>query len=240
MARLTRNSYKRKIIMFGLFVFVSVALISTGFAAWVMSTNAQVDQSGNVNVGLVEDSSLKIELTNTTSLENFTFYFEPAEGDNTGRVRLDSEHPELHEQLTYTITGKITNYSILSKLTIDMLLPDSIKQAVTLGYIVLPDCANATEEIPVNPADGTFEYTLEFKWGATFGNMNPSKYYDDDATGKLVDANTVKTNLENLRACAYGYYDALTADGADRDAVIEDNEGKEMPKFTVTIIAYAN
>lgn len=37
MAKLTRNSYKRKIILFGVIVFMSIALISTGFAAWVMS-----------------------------------------------------------------------------------------------------------------------------------------------------------------------------------------------------------
>ena len=46
MARLTRNSYKRKIILFAVFVFISIALISTGFAAWVMSNDATLDANG--------------------------------------------------------------------------------------------------------------------------------------------------------------------------------------------------
>lgn len=42
MAKLTKNSYKRKVILFGVLLFMSIALISTGFAAWIMSTNAKI------------------------------------------------------------------------------------------------------------------------------------------------------------------------------------------------------
>lgn len=61
MARLTRNSYKRKIIVFGLLVFMSIALISTGFAAWIMSQEAKVESPGNVSVGVVDDSRITFE-----------------------------------------------------------------------------------------------------------------------------------------------------------------------------------
>ena len=36
--KLTRKHYNRKILSFGLVLFLAVALLSTGFAAWIMST----------------------------------------------------------------------------------------------------------------------------------------------------------------------------------------------------------
>ena len=256
MARLTRNSYKRKIILFAVFVFISIALISTGFAAWVMSSDAQLDADGNVSVGVVSDSSLKIEVTNLEELKAFSFQFEPAANDETGRVRLDSE-TKLSEALTFTIEGKISHYAVLAKngLTIKMVLPAGMQKAIDLGYIEAPECVAADQIIEVTP-DGkggaTFSYKLEFKWGSAFKNVNPSLYFDGhtlDEDGKIVDGDTtglatkdadVKVILENLRACVYNYYDALTADGADRDQIIGDHAKDPLPKFSVTIKAVAN
>ena len=241
MAKLTRNSYKRKIILFGVFVFISIALISTGFAAWVMSSDAQDDATGNVNVGLVNDASLKIEITNKDALEGFTFQFEPAEGDNTGRVRLDKETPEIHEELTFTITGKISNPEILAEngLTIQMTLPAGMAKAIELNYIVAPECVAAPKAITVNE-NGEFTYTITFTWGAAFNSMNPSLYYDNDADGLLVSDADAKVALENLRACVYNYYDELTADGANRASVIESHKGDALPTYNVTLKAEAN
>lgn len=248
MARLTRNSYKRKIILFAVFVFISIALISTGFAAWVMSTDAQKDANGNVSVGLVTDSSLEIKLTNETPLDGFSFLFEPAEGDTTGRVRLEKTDNPPFEQLKYTITGQISNPDILDSLTIEMVLPEGMQEAMNLGYIDLPECAKSVQLIPVNSETGEFEYTIEFEWGTKFGKtnevagLNPSLYYDNHQTGKGVSDSEVKEVLENLRACVYGYYDDLkAASGAEaRKAVIEAHKDDELPTFKVTIKAKAN
>ncbi len=259
MARLTRNSYKRKIILFAVFVFISIALISTGFAAWVMSSNAQLDANGNVSVGVVSDSSLKIEVTNLEALEAFSFQFEPAEGDETGRVRIDSE-TKLSEALTFTIEGKITNYAVLAKdgLTIKMVLPAGMQKAIDLGYIVAPECVAEDQVIAVTPDDkggATFTYTLTFKWGTEFKGVNPSLYFDGhtlDEDGKIIDGDKtgldedkysdakVKTILEDLRACVYNYYDELNADGANRDQIIADHADDALPTFSVTIKAVAN
>lgn len=264
MARLTRNSYKRKIILFAVFVFISIALISTGFAAWVMSSNTQFDHEGNVSVGVVSDSSLKIEITNLEALEVFSFQFEPAKGDETGRVRIDSE-TKFSEALTFTIEGKISNYAVLKKddgLTIKMVLPAGMQKAIDLGYIVAPECVAEDQVIAVTPDDkggATFTYTLTFKWGSEFKGVNPSLYFDghtlDEETGKIVDSvdksgldkeeypdTKVKTILEDLRACVYNYYTELNeAVGTDaRQAVITKHLGDALPKFSVTIKAVAN
>ena len=240
MARLTRNSYKRKIILFGVFVFMSIALISTGFAAWVMSSDAEDTTQGNVSVGIVNDASLKINVTNKADLEAFTFLFEPAAGDNTGRVRLDSTDPKT-EQLTFTIEGNITNAEILATdgFTIEMLLPEGMQKAIELNYIVAPECVGEAKVIDLD-GEGNFSYTLTFKWGTAFEGINPSLYFDNDEDGLAVSDAEVKTILEDLRACVFNYYDELNTPGANRAEVIEAHEADELPKFEVKLIAKAN
>ena len=193
MARLTKNSYKRKIILFGLLVFMSIALISTGFAAWVMSTNANNDDiNGNVTVGVVKDASLTISDVIIKS-DAKSFKFEPQDTDNSGRVRFDSSATEA-ESLKITIEGKISPIEYLGKLNYELLIPESVKKAAQDGYIVLPECvsengyvvdSNTINSSNANASnisftkdeenvDGVqvryaiFSYDITFEWGNAF------------------------------------------------------------------------
>lgn len=178
MAKLTRNSYKRKIILFGVIVFMSIALISTGFAAWVMSQEKKKSTSGNVTVGAVTEGNIEVILDELTVKD---FKFEPKEGDDTGRVRSDRTN---FESLTVTVTGTIKNTQFLKEATIKMNVKDAVKQAETAGYIILPECANS-EVVLTLTESGTnekkFSYDITFKWGSKFGNVNPGEYYDSAA-----------------------------------------------------------
>lgn len=178
MAKLTRNSYKRKIILFGVIVFMSIALISTGFAAWVMSQEKKQSTSGNVTVGAVTEGNIEVILDELTVKD---FKFEPKEGDDTGRVRSDRTN---FESLTVTVTGTIKNTQFLKEATIKMNVKDAVKQAETAGYIILPECANS-EVVLTLTESGTnekkFSYEITFKWGSKFGNVNPGEYYDSAA-----------------------------------------------------------
>lgn len=178
MAKLTRNSYKRKIILFGVIVFMSIALISTGFAAWVMSQEKKESKTGNVTVGAVTEGNIKITLDELTVKD---FKFEPKENDKTGRVRNDGTN---FESLTVTVTGTIKNTQFLKEATIKMNVKDAVKQAETAGYIILPECANS-EVVLTLTESGTnekkFSYNITFKWGSKFGGENPGEYYDSAA-----------------------------------------------------------
>lgn len=178
MAKLTRNSYKRKIILFGVIVFMSIALISTGFAAWVMSQEKKQSTSGNVTVGAVTEGNIEVILDELTVKD---FKFEPKESDTTGRVRNDSTN---FESLTVTVTGTIKNTQFLKEATIKMNVKDAVKQAETAGYIILPECANS-EVVLTLTESGTnekkFSYNITFKWGSKFGGENPGEYYDSAA-----------------------------------------------------------
>ena len=178
MAKLTRNSYKRKIILFGVIVFMSIALISTGFAAWVMSQEKKQSKSGNVSVGAVTEGNIEVILDELTVKD---FKFEPKESDTTGRVRNDKTN---FESLTVTVTGTIKNTQFLKEATIKMNVKDAVKQAETAGYIILPECANS-EVVLTLTESGTnekkFSYDITFKWGSKFGGENPGEYYDSAA-----------------------------------------------------------
>lgn len=246
MARLTRNSYKRKIILFGAFVFMSIALISTGFAAWVMSADDEITEDGNVDVGIVKDSTIDIIIDDLEELQAFNFLFEPAEGDvkaDGNRVHLEDlgdGQTGPHESLKLVFSGSLTNPGNLKEngLTVQLSVPAGIKKAAELNYIVLPDCIDAAKVITLE-ADGTFECVVEFKWGSAFKGMNPSKYFDEDTDGIKVSNPEVRKTLENLRACVYGYYADLIADGADREAIIASHAADAVPTFTLTIKALA-
>lgn len=178
MAKLTRNSYKRKIILFGVIVFMSIALISTGFAAWVMSQEKKQSTSGNVTVGAVTEGNIEVILD---PLAVKDFKFEPKKGDDTGRVRSDGTN---FESLTVTVTGTIKNTQFLKEATIKMNVKEAVKRAETAGYIILPECANS-EVVLTLTESGTnekkFSYEITFKWGSKFGNVNPGEYYDSAA-----------------------------------------------------------
>lgn len=178
MAKLTRNSYKRKIILFGVIVFMSIALITTGFAAWVMSQEKKQSKSGNVTVGAVTEGNIEVILDELTVKD---FKFEPKESDTTGRVRNDNTN---FESLTVTVTGTIKNTQFLKEATIKMNVKDAVKQAETAGYIILPECANS-EVVLTLTESGTnekkFSYDITFKWGSKFEGENPGEYYDSAA-----------------------------------------------------------
>lgn len=234
MAKLTRNSYKRKIIVFGLMVFMAIALVSTGFAAWIMSTNAKDEQNGNVTVGTVSDTSLK--LTDVT-LSTSSIQFEPKATDNTGRVRYDGTNAE---SLVITVIGKVSPKTVLGELTVELTMDEAVKTALlaaeTAGYIVLPECAKGAVQVTPTAVEGSdteveFTYTIEFKWGNVFGGMNPGEYFDTEEAGLAKTDEEVKTMLKALRTTIYGL-----ASDVD-DATLEAAEG---PSFKVVVSAKAN
>lgn len=132
--KLTRNSYKRKVILFGVLIFISIALISTGFAAWVMSTNSKTESNpGNISVGTVTDAKLTF---GEIAISGKDIKFEPKEGDISGRVRVDDAGNV--EQLNAAITGKVSPEQYLGELKAYLVVPESVYNVLTTkNYITL-------------------------------------------------------------------------------------------------------
>lgn len=235
MARLTKNSYKRKIIVFGLLVFMSIALISTGFAAWIMSQEAKVETEGNVSVGVVDDSritfeNLKYELVivdyegnelsgvayDKATEAGLNFLFEPLHGDETGSIQWDKNDANC-EIMKLQVSGYITNNSLLQdgQFTVNLVVTEGVHNCITKNFIGLNDfTAPSSAENgkfvytrKITPEqNGTFTYSVEFVWGSVFGGQNPAKSSDNVEISNT-ELDVIKKNLEEFRATLLGYYE---------------------------------
>lgn len=216
MARITRKSYKRKKIVLGLCMFASVALISTGFAAWILSADANSENQGNIIVGTVNDGTVEFGAVNYSASD---FRFDADINDTEGRLKFDSKYSDDYERLTVTVSGYVINADYLDKITVFMDVSDEVKSAANDDeYIKLPDCALGTVTLPSSALtmytitaedveNGTysglvegdkicnFNYDISFEWGAKFNNENPGYYYDDPTTGG--EFTTTETGQKN-------------------------------------------
>ena len=105
--KLTKKSYNRRMFALGALLFLSIGLVSTGFAAFVMSKGAQANIDGNIQVGTITDGSVKIE--NVAFKDgNDKILFEAAKDDNDGEVKWDVTTPTVYENLSVTLTAEIS------------------------------------------------------------------------------------------------------------------------------------
>lgn len=244
MAKLTKKSYKRRRVVMGLALFMSIALISTGFAAWVISSQSKDNSTGNVGVGVIDDKNIKVVITNKDDLGSF--YFEPKEGDRSGRIT--SKDGDNYENLSITIKGKVNNPSYVGSLTVELVevaneidgkitpkaKEDSgLYKAAQANFIGTPACFYDPQAITLSSTNETsvdFSYTITFEWGSLFGNKNPGEYFDEDEVGKAIDDATMMERLVELRSTIYG----TTGDTSDP---LYQNTSVEAPKYAVIVTA---
>ena len=175
--KLTRKSYNRRVFSFGALVFLGIALMSTGFATWVMSTNAETSESGNVNIGTITDGALSFMETNgkkvvfdeTTGSE---FRFDAHKDDNEGSIKASKAEGAVYENLSVKFTVQIQPAEYFDYLNVKIdNLPKGITDAAAAGYIVLPDAARETIKI------STTEQGIE----KTTGGVTTVEDFDTDA-----------------------------------------------------------
>lgn len=146
MSKITRRAYKRKKIIMGASLLGGVGLVSTGFAAWVLSSSTETKPSASMSVGVVDDKNMEFQNVityktgdGTKSIDN-TFHFEPLATDTTGRVRYDGANAE---SLSITVEGKLLHAQNLGNMTAQLSVAADSKSnfdsAVEKGYIVAPE-----------------------------------------------------------------------------------------------------
>lgn len=224
MAKLTRKSYQRKAMVVGATAFAGIALVATGFAAWVISSSANKTLDGSVNIGVVSDKS--ITLNAAISSEEKGFSFEPLKNDVSGRVRWDAAEGK-YENLSITVSGDYSPASYVNKFTMELRIGSveeideakkksgkttwetNFENAVAKNYITLPTdvwcvekvftASELTDKVGVENTKA-FSKNIAFGWGTTFGNVNPSRYYDEITEGKAVKDEVLKTTMKDFYA----------------------------------------
>lgn len=138
--RLTRRSFRRKLVMFGVSVFASLAITATGFAAWVLSTDAMAETEGGIEVGSVSDAGVEIkdlvfkDMDGDAPISNFKF--EPAADDKDGRVRVDENGTS--EDMDIRISWTVKNYHNVASSFIEFKIPATVQAAIDKGYLAMP------------------------------------------------------------------------------------------------------
>ena len=220
MKKFTRKFYNKKLVALGLSSFMGIGLTSTGFAAWVMSKDANEAPEGNVNVAVITDASAKIMLDDPATYDegkklwslNDAFSFDAKTTDNQGRIRFGGAGTG--EDLSLTISGYLTgNEGIKYDLTAQVELPQGVQDALAQGYIAWADGVNYQTTTAVDLSDDDkFTITLSFVWGEKFASMNPSEYYDVHETGKATDDETMNAELSTFHSVISAGLNAKTAE----------------------------
>lgn len=260
MRKLTRRSYNRKLIVFGLAIFLAFGMISTGFAAWLISSAATKDANAPVEVDTIVDKSFELTIDQLDLSSNAwtgkTISFDAVKGDSTGRIKHQPEaEDDAGEQLNLTLSGKVTNIASLgaqpssnnaNMLKIEVALPDTLKAAIAAGYLTVQYTVGdngSDTDIPsdniiwVKPVasengEGTFSITLKFGWGEKFDEMNPSLYYDQ-ITDPEQDSYIPDAQMKTELAAFRATL--IGADASDEDVLTAEYSG--TIKFTVTASA---
>ena len=213
--KLTRKSYNRRIFTFGALIFLSIALMSTGFATWVMSQNAEQNLEGGVNVGTITDGAL--EFTKEKAEDEIVTFgatgkdirFDGDQSDVSGNIKTDTSEGAKYENLSVTFTVVISPKTYYNGINIKMTtIPVGVKAAADAKLIALPACASDTgvtidatnsgsnpDATVVDTTDMAgrtgvkVTYTVSFSWG---------EYYDKDRASLAAEVTDDGVLTDNL------------------------------------------
>ena len=150
--RSTRRGFGRRALSFGLAIFCAITLMSVGFAAWVLSNNANLDSEGGIKTETITDKSVNIVITNAdknkvlydsvdengvgTGKQNLVFGHLPVDNPdaNKGFIQTDGEDGKAdNEDLQFVVKGTVDNVDKIGELHFQVRVPDSLIAAAGLS-----------------------------------------------------------------------------------------------------------
>lgn len=204
MKKSIKKSSRRKWVVGGVAFFGSIALLTTGFATWVVGVNdSNENNTVNVNVETTKNASVSFTMTyatespdNTITIDepdNYSFegkkIINPGEGESKFDFTVTFESVDItighaaqeendYDGIKFAITG--TNNEIQSagnKL-------GTARSGDPWTYLAAP-ATKTFEELGLTDEDGTSAITwtgsnveITFDWGTFFGGETPCTYYN--------------------------------------------------------------
>lgn len=133
MKKVTRHAFSKKAIMITASLFVTLALITTGFAAWLISSGASGESTGNITTATIDDARLGLTVAMAEGKDFVCFG--PQADDKHPDIRYKApvgDEKDDREVLVATVTGTIKNYDRLEKFNITIKISD--KALTAAGY----------------------------------------------------------------------------------------------------------
>lgn len=191
---------KRKGILMASAILGSAAIVSTGFAAWVITVEASAEASGQIDVDTVSDE--RITLTATDFSAAVKFGTKSTEGFANPWLTIRNA---ANENLVVTTTMTVSGGSYLDtsnpfNVTLVETSSDLYSSAASAGYVAPLSTVESNVDVVLNPEKTSATITVTFAWGGYFGEVNPTDFYnsfdyndlrkdipsvDDDDTNKL-------------------------------------------------------
>lgn len=133
MKKVTRHAFSKKAIMITASLFVTLALITTGFAAWLISSGASGEGTGNITTATIDDARLGLTVAMAEGKDFVCFG--PQADDTVPHIMYEAPkegEKDDKEVLTATVTGTIKNYDRLKEFNITIKISD--KALTAAGY----------------------------------------------------------------------------------------------------------
>ncbi len=133
MKKVTRHAFSKKAIMITASLFVTLALITTGFAAWLISSGASDEGTGNITTATIDDARLGLTVAMAEGKDFVCFG--PQADDNVPDIRYKDpvgDEKDDKEVLVATVTGTIKNYDRFKEFNITIKISD--KALTAAGY----------------------------------------------------------------------------------------------------------
>lgn len=189
---------KRKSIILAASILGSVAIVSTGFAAWVISAPATTTVEGNVSVDTVKDERYSLEVSWAENA-NHNLVFGWADSDpavSNPWLTHGADDKKENLSVTFTVTVKQGGNVVEGK------KPTAI---ITLTDTDDSDYATAvTGNLITNPSvvvgdatsTGVYPVTVSASWGSAFESQNPYVYYNAKTVAEY--GNEALKNLQKI------------------------------------------
>lgn len=206
----------------------AASMIGTGFAAWVITANAEKEVEGQFRVDTVEEKGVDITAEFAEG-EGYINFLAPADA-TTGKWLTNTNTTNLEDlntilTVSFDLSGaQASDFVVTYKISVD----DATQAAIDAKYITAPTLTVASGTAPYDATDTTV--TIAFDWGAAFGGDNPYDFYNDnfDYGDKVTVTAGVPAKDEN----------GNTTIEAVAKAALSDLETKlKNAKFTITITA---
>lgn len=174
---------KRKGILMASAILGSAAIVSTGFAAWVVTVNDSETITGNIEVDTVTDNTHLLSFDGVTtaddvsSLDDEIFYG----SSSTSTEGWLTNTSDVTQNLTASFTIYVTNYASCD-LTVKLTTPTEFKSAAREGQRLFADptivVSDFTAVADSDTKSGKATVNITFGWGAYFGTNNPYDFYN--------------------------------------------------------------
>lgn len=203
MKKSIKKSSRRKWVVGGIAFFGSIALLTTGFATWVVGVQ-KTDDKDNVNVTV--DTTINEFVTFSLSLSDSSITLgetekpTPAQGDKENIVTIDGDPSGDLKVTINSLNIEIGNDAVNSYTQIDFAITsnnndvssqqfpaESIRTGLAWSYLSAPASILLTNENITKTAEAnTTTYTLKpsstltlnFGWGDFFGEKSPANFYN--------------------------------------------------------------